>query len=353
MNYLEENDLIQVKDIGESSGGRKPQLYGINPHSGYVIGIDIARLYTKIVLMDLESNIIKSHAFGMYGESTWKTILNKISLVYDEFSSYVGKDKILGTGIGTIGPINKQNNMALNPEKFLAAGWNDINMVKDIEALTERPAFLENGVNTAALAEYMDGLFKNYRNMVYIVAGMGLRLGLIENGKLVTNSDSYHGGFGHLTIEHKGRRCYCGDEGCLEAYVSIPSIMNEFREKIKYENSHHAEKFDYDLFAINFDHFCEAVQNGDALAVGIVEEASDRFAYGLKAIINILNPEIVILGGPLIKKCEMFYRRSVDIANKMLQSKDEFSTVLSTGNLGDDAAVIGAGNLVLHYYLSY
>ncbi len=352
MGYLEERNLIRVMDIGSSNGGRKPQLYGINPESGYVIGVDIARLYTKIVLMDLNSNIVRSNTVGMYEESAWKNLLNKIGNLYDDFCTDVGRDKILGVGIGTVGPVNKQNNMIPDPSKFFAAGWSDIDIVGEISNLTGKPVFLENGVNTAALAEYMNGLFKNYRSMVYITAGMGLRLGFVQNGTLATNTFSYYGGFGHLTVEKGGKPCYCGDAGCLEAYASIPSILNEFRERIKGENSDLAAKFDYDLDAIKFDDFCNAVKDYNELAIKIVGEAAGRFAFGIKGIVDIVNPEIILLGGPLIEKCEMFYILSVNAAKKMFQCKDSFKTVIRAGDLGDNASVIGAANLVIHYYLS-
>src|SRR5699024_7839478 len=136
------------------TGGRPPALYEINPTYNYIIGIDISRTHTKIVIVDLNFNIIDQYAITMTKKHTPSYTINVIIQKIHEMMSrlHLPTEQILGVGIGTVGPLDRDNGIILNPELFLAPGWQNVSIVQALhEAFPKQVILLENGANTAAL----------------------------------------------------------------------------------------------------------------------------------------------------------------------------------------------------------
>lgn len=352
INWLVENKMIFGTNIGESTGGRKPVLYSINPHAAFIIGVDISRTYSKVALMDLECNVIKSQSFGMFIDSTPGSTIKRICILIEKLTAGIDKKKILGIGVGSVGPLNKDKGVILNPLNFPASGWENVPIKEELEKETGFLTIVENGANAAAYGEFKKGAGKGYNNLVYIIAGVGLRLGTVSNGELVKNPSVNEERFGHVIVQVLGKKCSCGNKGCLEAYAAIPVILETFLEQVrKGKTSAAVESVDYDLSAVNFHFFCEAVKKGDELAVEVLNNAALYFSVGLTNLINILNPELIILGGPLAKKCDLFYSTSTALAIENVDKTSPCITKFHRGILGEEAVVIGCGNIVLDYYL--
>jgi len=352
IDWLLQNEIICINDTDISTGGRKPARYKLNPHAGYIIGIDIARMYTKVALVDLDYNIVKLVSFGMFEESTWEITHKKITDIIADFSKDIDKEKIIGIGVGAVGPIDKLNGILINPVNFPSSGWNNINIKKSLEESTGFQVVIENGVNAAVLAEYNSTYYKNYSSIVYINAGVGLRLGLITRSGIPENSYSNEEGFGHMTVDIGGKSCHCGNKGCIETYVSIPAILDSYKNELKKgQHSTILDKINFDLSAISFDMFCEEVEAGDYLAESIVNKAAEYFASALSNTINLINPEVVILGGPLIKKCKKFYDLSIFFAKEKINKCLAPNIIFSLGQLGENAVNIGAANIALDHFL--
>lgn len=349
-----DNGIVRAVDTGESTGGRKPALYGVCPTAYYIIGIDIARMYTKAALMDLRCNVVKSEVFGMFEEISCDQTIDRICSLIDGFRNGIDDSKILGVGVGVVGPVDKEKGEIMNPSNFSGEGWESVSLKGLLEKKTGLRVFMDNGVNTAALAEYRGMNVKNAGNIVYITAGIGIRLGVICGGKLLDSAGRDEGAFGHITAVKNGKRCYCGNAGCLEAYVSIPSIIEACRNEIMNgRQSSVFEKADYDLSTVNFDMFCRAVDENDRLALEITENAADHFSTAIANMVRILHPENIILGGPLIQKCQKFLELTIEMTKAKLQTYSCPDTVFSAGNLAEHAAVIGAGYLVVDNFLNF
>jgi len=343
MNNLENNGLIYASETGESELGRKPRLYRICPDAGFIIAIDITRTYTQVALLNLELKILNSKTFGMYSGNTPDETIGRIIKIINEFISSIDRDKILGIGLGVVGPVDRERGMILNPEHFVASGWKNVSIKKILQEETGFPVYIDDGANAAVLAEYRKGCGRQYQNIAYLIAGVGLRLGIIVNGKLLEQNTS----FGHITVERNGNSCICGKKGCLEGYFSLNVLLDEYIEEIKKgRQSVILEKVDYDLNSITFDHFCEAVKSGDILANEILRKAAGYLSIGLGNLICILNPEIIVLGGTIFRKCPQL---STYVENMF--SGYCSSTVFSRGELGENAVIIGAGTLVLEDYI--
>ncbi|AGC67748.1 xylose repressor XylR [Thermoclostridium stercorarium subsp. stercorarium DSM 8532] len=343
MNSLESNGLIYASETGESELGRKPRIYRICPDAGYIIAVDITRTYTQVALLDLELNILNSRTFGMYSSNTPDETIGRIIEIINEFISPLDKGKILGIGLGVVGPVDKENGVILNPEHFSASGWKNVSIKKILQEKTGFPVYIDDGANAAVLAEFRKGCGRHHHNIAYLIAGVGLRLGIIVNGKLLERQ-TY---FGHTVIDKNGKDCICGKKGCLEEYFSLNVLLEEFIDEIKKgKSSIILEKVDYDLSSISFDHFCEAAKSGDVLANDILRKAAGNLAVGLGNLICILNPEIIVLGGTVFRKCPQL---KTYVESEV--SKHCPSTVFSNGELGENAVIIGAGSLVLEDYI--
>lgn len=352
MSWLLESGMVIAMDIGESNGGRKPVLYGANPKAGYIVGIDISRTNTRIALMDVQHNILQTTVFAMFEDSGPDATFQKICDTLDDFYTTIEKEKVLGIGIGVIGPIDKEKGIIINPSNFSAAGWENVSITKRLESATGLKIIIEKSECAAVLGEYHAGFGRRYQSLAYIIAGVGVRLGRMMNGAIVNAPKNSEGEFGHTVVEQGGALCSCGNTGCLEAYASTHKLLEKFIGEMKKGRASKAlTMVDYDLSAINLDIFYRAVGSEDELAVEIIRTAADYFSLAILNIINVIEPEVLILGGPLIKNCDLFYRLSTQGAREKLEKYATRHAIFSKGELQENAAVIGAGNLVLEYYL--
>ena len=353
VNILLEEKVIQASDTGESSGGRKPLLFSLAPSSGYIIGVDISRTYTKVALMDMSCKIIKSEVFGMFQTSTPVFTMSRVTDIIFDFTTDIDKSKLLGIGVGVPGPLNKEKGLLLNTMNFPAEGWNNVSIKDKLEEATGLLVFVENGANLAALGEYCSGSGKSFDTLAYVISGVGLRLGIVAEGNLVSPSLNDETAFGRTVINADSHLDETTSCGVLESYVSIGSVLERFISSIrKGKHSIALQKVDYDISSINFNTFCDAANTGDELALEVLQHTAKYYSIGLTNLIYILNPNLIILGGPLMTRCISFYAIILDILEQKLKTFSSTSVRFSKGSLAEDAIVVGAANLVLDYYLA-
>lgn len=355
IDLLLNKKMISESGVGESSGGRKPLLYEINSTSSYLIGVDISRTYTKILLLDLNLVIISEARLSMNYKTTPNATINfiieKTYLMIEDQG--IKLSDVLGIGIGTIGPLDRKLGIILNPFQFPSAGWVDVPIKEILSKRLGIKTLIDLGVNTAAIAEYHHSFLNIYKNMIYIIKGVGSRTGVIMDGRLMPGLDKVgiHGQ-GHMIVEIHGRKCICGAYGCVQAYSSIDSIKMEVISSLKLKRtSILSEKFS-DIENIQFEDICDAVNNNDPLCCEIIENAAYYTGIGISNLINILHPELLILSGPTYRNMNLFYDRVVEVATR--RSKELYPThniKFSSGKLGENAIAIGAGRMILSHYV--
>ncbi|MGE4283312.1 MAG: ROK family protein, partial [Clostridia bacterium] len=182
MQPLEEQKLIVEMGIGESSGGRKPVLYDVNPSRHYAIGIDISRIYTQVVITNLKMKIVFKKQFLMTQAFTPIRTVEAISeLIHNALQQLViSKSSVIGVGLGTIGPMNREEGVVLNPRNFSAVSWLNVPIRQMLEQALDLPVLIDNGANTAVLAELLFGCGRDYKNIAYFNCGIGIRTGAIS-----------------------------------------------------------------------------------------------------------------------------------------------------------------------------
>ena len=348
MNQLEAKGLIRITETLDTAMGRKPALYSIHPDAGYIIGVEISRTFSRIALMNAAMEILKSHTFGMYSNITPEIAMDRIIEWINIYTNDIPKDKLLGIGVGAVGPIDREKGNMMNPVSFPASGWENISIKNILEQKTGLPTWVEDGVDLGAVAEFQKGCGIGMENLVYVICGVGLRLGMIINGKLYTSSRGRDETFGHMTIKLDGHKCSCGRKGCIESYISFAAILDEFILEIKHgKSSAILQKIDFDLSSLNFDLFCEAVAMDDPLANEIIQRTASYLAAGLINVNHLLRPDVIVVGGVLIRKC----RKLFDLVCSKFEQEVGRNNILSMGFFEEDAVMVGAGSMVLDHYL--
>lgn len=344
---LEKERLIVEAGIGESSGGRKPVLYDLNPKRFYILGLDISRPYTQMVLTNPKMDILYRDFFTMDETLTPQNTVGRIAELLTEALErlQIAPDLLLGIGLGTVGPMDRERGVLINPKNFAAPGWIGIPIKKLLQDQFELPVFVDNGANTAVLMESLYGQGRLFPNISYFNCSIGIRTGATSDGTIVRTIDNAEDAFGHMVIDVKGESCDCGNHGCIECYSSIHAILRNYHTAVKIGRTSKIEK---PLADIDYMDICAAAEEGDDLSREVICNAAAFFGVGLTNYINLFNPGLVILSGPLVSHSNLFYQMSTETAMKRIYSKEANRIIFSKGGqFGDDAISLGAAAMVI------
>ncbi|WP_209974635.1 ROK family transcriptional regulator [Paenibacillus eucommiae] len=348
--------LILESGFGVSTGGRRPTLYEMNSTYAYVFGLEISRTMSRLVLVDLSLNKLEDCSWKMSSEMTPQRLT---ALIVEEARLMMNRhaldsSKILGMGIGAVGPLDRLSGVILEPLYFPAPGWRDVDICSLIGEPLGIPVLLDNGANTAILAESWMDRARSYRHLLYIHAGIGLRSAIVSEGKVIYGAVDMEGSVGQMIIQTDGipYRNKSGNYGALESYASLYAIERAAQSAVKKGRSTFLTQLVSDPETIEFHHIREALEKNDPLAVEIVTEAATYFGIGLANLLNILHPEKVILGGPLIAGDKHFFRIATQVAVQKAYYYPTYQVVFSRGSLGEEALAIGAAVMVMGYLTS-
>lgn len=349
MKKLEDKKLIREVGTSESTGGRKAIQYGMAESGIYVIGVDISRTYVKLIISNLKMTILRKEEFLMNDsfspEKTVGKIAALIELKLSELS--INRSEVLGIGIGTVGPLDRENGIVINPKCFSNKNWANVPLKEMIEKKTSIPCFIDNGANTAVLAEYLFGKGKGLKSVVYIHCGIGIRSAVITDGIVIRTMNDSEDAFAHMIVDSNGEKCICGNRGCIESYASIEGIMKRFMLGYKGINSECIMK---EVKVNNYKEILELAMQNNEFASKIINKGAEALGVGLANLVRLLNPQLVILCGPLIQNYKLYYEMCIDIfhKNNCLNNKVIFS---KGGKFKEDAIAIGSCLMVLQYYL--
>lgn len=350
MQPLEKKGIIVQSRIGESTGGRKPVLYDVNPDRYYIVGIDISRTYTRAVVTNLKMKVLEGYQFPMDHTCSPEKTIDLITEWILRAGRKLGRDSsgLIGIGVGTVGPLDRESGVMLNPVNFGTSGWENVSLKEMIRERLHCPVMIDNGANAAVLGERLFGKARGFMNSAYIHCGIGIRTGVISAGTIVRTLNDAEDAFGHMVVDADGEVCSCGNYGCIECYASAHSITRNFVAEVKKGRVTLIEK---EIEDITYIDICTSVQK-DPLAREVVTRAAVVLGIGLANFINLLNPGIVILSGPLVKCSSLFYDICTETALKKCYIKKEGAVVFSRGGaLGEDAIAVGSAALLLENLL--
>jgi len=351
LNYtiepLVKHGIIVQKCIGESTGGRKPILYDVNLREFYIIGIDLSRVYTQVIITNLKMEILYKEMFYMDAfcspDETVRRIDEIVNKAYVNLS--LNYTKLVGIGLGTVGPLDIKNGIMISPINFSAPGWSNVPIRSMLESKLKCPIVFENGVNAAVTGEYFYGVGKGIENIAYLNLGIGIRTGTVLSGKLIKTINDEEDALGHMIVDINGEQCKCGNLGCIESYSSINAIIKKFSSEVKKGRFTIIRKA---LQDIGYRDICIAADKNDTLAKEIIRNSALILGTGLVNYINLLNPGLVILSGPLIINSKLFYDECINIVFKKLHPDRRKKIIFSRGGFFKENAIsIGAVALVI------
>jgi len=253
----------------------------------------------------------------------------------------VSADAIQRIGIGCAGPVDRQGGLILNPPNL--PGWVRIPLVEHIEKALGRPTVLENDANAAALGEFRYGAGKGASSLVYLTVSTGIGSGIILDGKIWHGVKDGAGEVGHMTLLPDGPVCGCGNRGCLEALASGPSIARRAREALATGQPSRLRAAG-DFTAADVVHLA---QEGDAIAAEVWNETVEYLGLGVAAIVTILAPERVVIGGGVSQAGDFLFvplRREVRRRVKLVVVE---SVPILPAALGPDVGILGAAAVAL------
>lgn len=338
-----------VVEIGEqeSTGGRKPTLFDVNPFEYYFVGIDISRTYSKVIITNLKREILFNEQFQMKQDMTPDRTVRSIKDVFNRGLNYLSivKEKIVGGGLGTIGPLDTNRGIIFKPNNFYAKGWENVPIKEMLENALDIEVTIDNGANAAVYAEYLSGTLFEYSNIVYVNCGIGIRMGVITNGKIIHTINNANDAFGHMVVNYDGDSCYCGKTGCVECYASILSIVKKYVSLVKLGRDTTINK---NMNSISFNDITRAAESGEYLANEVFEFAAKLLAIGLSNYVTIVNPSKVILSGPSINSSDVFYDFLLKYIDKYISSKQNNIVFNKGGDYRNNAIALGAALLFIN-----
>ncbi len=351
LDELVQEGLIYDNGLGVSSGGRRPAMYVINPTAFYLIGVEITNLFTTVLLLDLNLTIVESKKLKMSNVSTGEYTLNFVTKSVSELldQNQINRGQLLGIGIGVLDPIDQEKGVMIKSGSFIADGWDDLNIVRHLEEANHCPVFLNNGTNLAALAEYRLNFGKENENIVFVSSDMGIRCGIIQQGKLISNKNEMDDAFGHMIVDIHGKLCTCGSYGCLQAYSSLPAIREEVIKRVKRGEITSLIGEVNDVENISYHQILEALEKEDPLCLEVIKEAANYFGIGLTNLIYIVRPDIVICGGTLVPK-PLFFDVACEIAQGRLKNYPNSPVQIIKSSTAYNIVAQGAGCTVFDHF---
>jgi glucokinase len=274
-------------------------------------------------------------------------IVRMVEEAMEEALTEVGgsRDDVIGIGIGCPGPLDLERGIVLDAFNL---GWKDFELRDQLGDALGLRANLENDANCATWGEFWLGAGKEARNLVGVTLGTGIGGGLILDGKLVRGAASSAGELGHMTIDFTGRRCACGNYGCLEAYASGPNIAARAREGLEAG----AESLLLDMVAGDLDRITavtvyEALVQGDAYAQEVMLETAKILGAGIANVVNVLSPEVIVIVGGVTRAGEyLFGPVRSEVRRRAFKTAERVCRIVP-GDLPETAGVIGAAGLFL------
>ncbi|MFM1963299.1 MAG: hypothetical protein RLZZ172_2144 [Bacteroidota bacterium] len=338
INELIAAGLIQDQGKLDSTGGRRASVYGLVSGACFFLGVDVKQYHINFGLMDFNRNmVIEKQKVPFLLENDPECLLRLIGTI-EEFidSTGVQRQLILGMGINLKGRINLKAGHNFNYFHF-----HDEPLTDTIQKKTGIPAFLENDSRAMALGEYYNGVDAGEKHIVFVNLDYGIGTGIIIDGNLYIGKSGFSGEIGHIPLYDNELLCHCGKKGCLETEASGYALLRKFKERIKKGESSSVLRDNKSPEDITLADIVSGAQAEDTLCIELLAESGEKLGKGLAVLINIFNPELMIIGGVMAESGDYIRLPARSTLNKYSLGLVNNDTVLKFSTMGEKAGVIG------------
>ncbi len=304
-----------------------------------IAGVDIGGTKIAVGMIDDDGRLRSRLESPTSADSGYSKALDRITRMLGEARAKAGA-AITGIGIGSTGPIDPFTG-ELGEVNFFPA-WKGENPVKDLEAIFKVSVAIENDADAAALGEAGWGAGKGRSRLVYVTVGTGIGVGVVLDGKIYRGAAQAHPEIGHLLLDPSGPECWCGFHGCWESLAAGPAMVAWLEKNAPADYPHRK--------GLTAERICALARENEEWALLAVEREGTYLGYGLASLVTIFIPEVIVLGGGVMKSADLFLGRARQIIAASCGLVPHERTELVLASLGEDANLIGAARVWHHRF---
>ncbi len=308
----------------------------------YIVGIDLGGTKISGAVSDKDGKLLYMKTIDTLASEGSVNVIGRITWLINHVLSElnISNEDVFGVGIASPGPLNSDEGIIIETPNL---PFKNFPLKKAVESATGIKTFIDNDANAAALGEFLFGAGKEAENLIYITVSTGVGGGIIINKKLYRGKSGNAGEIGHMTVEPNGPRCNCGNYGCLEVMSSGTAIARIAKERLNHtENIKNVESLLSTFENITPKEVFECASKGDKLALEVVDYTSNYLGIGIASLINIFDPEMIIIGGGVSKVGDMLFDRLKKVALERSFEVMSNTVKIVPASLGTDAGLIGA-----------
>lgn len=299
-----------------------------------VIGVDLGGTNLRTALLTIEGEVLNRFKEATEVSQGHQRVIGKLvrSIERQRSSALERGLDVAAVGVGAPGVIHALNGVVVKSPNF--PDWNNLPLKQQLERELGLPVCIENDANAAALGEQWRGAGKGINSMILLTLGTGVGGGIILDGRIWEGADGMAGEIGHMTIVPDGRTCGCGNRGCLEMYASARGIVMSCRDRRS-------------TVEVTAEEVFQKARSGDRMACEVMEEMGRYLGIGIASLVNIFNPEMIVLGGGVKDAWPLFIEATREEVRKRAFAYPAERTKLVPSSLGDDAGMMGAAAAAL------
>ncbi len=347
---LLERGLIHEIGMNSIGTGRPATLLEINPQAGGIIGVELGVDFVAVALMDFVGKVIWRHKekADPFDEQT-KTIKQTLDLADEAINRCRDADlRMLGMGVAAPGTVDLQEGVMVYSPNLR---WHNVPLRKIFSEHTGLKVFIENDANAAGVAEHLFGVMRQARDFIFIYAGVGVGGGLFLNGKLYRGHNGYAGEIGHIPTMAEGtdELCLCGNPGCWETTANQRAVIRRVEAGLKNGHSSLIPNLmaEQNESSLSVELIKQAADAGDEVAIESFSEVGSAMGQGIAGIVNIFNPEKIVIGGTLSTASGYLLPAVKEVVSQRALNDVLRKTEVIPSVFGDDASLFGAVAIVV------
>ena len=305
-----------------------------------VVGVDLGGTNLRTALLSPDGDVLDKHKEATRASAGWKQVVARL-VENIQRQQKIADQKgltVVGAGVGAPGVIRMDQGIVVKSPNF--PDWNNLPLKEELERALHIPVFIENDANAAALGEQWLGAGRGINSMILLTLGTGVGGGIVLNNLIWQGADGMAGEIGHMTLIPEGRRCGCGNTGCLEMYASARGIVQSYRDAMSIKDGGNAPE-------ITAEQVYQAAQDGEPVALRVMKDMGRMLGIGIANLINIFNPQMIVIGGGVKDAWQLFIGAThEEIMRRAFQVPAERTEIVPS-QLGDDAGMVGAAAVAL------
>lgn len=337
LRHLMDSGVVLKQGELQSPAGRRRDDLKLSSETGYFIAVDLEGTSVRFGLANFLGDIRCrwEEPFASGRGLDMETLSRGIAAVQNPLSARE-RGRVLAIGVSYSGTMDREGRVtAVN------FGWEDYPLARNLSSVTNLPVFLATECLTKLLAERWLGTARAARDVVYVTVANGVGIACMADGRVISGRDGFAGEFGHINIDPQIRdRCNCGNTGCLEAVVSSPAIVRRYLQI----SGGGGQPLRWDQVAEVFS----LARAGDKAALEAVDRAARHLGVGLANIANIMNPELIVLGGDVLHAPDLFLPRIEEAIEARTLPRLRRGLEVKASALGFDNGLVGAASWAFH-----